>query len=142
MLRRILLVIAGILIALVLVGVFYSIFTVRRSFPQINGEVHVAGLQGPVDIYRDPYGVPHIYAGTSHDLFFSRGLRSRPGPLLADGFLAAHRLPARLSEMFGDSQLDTDRFLRTLGWARVAQQEVRCPRLRRRWVICRPTATG
>ncbi|EHC11082.1 penicillin acylase family protein [Fischerella thermalis] len=30
----------------------------------------------------------------------------------------------RLAEMFGQSQLNTDKFLRTLGWARVAQTEI------------------
>ncbi len=30
----------------------------------------------------------------------------------------------RLAEMFGASQVDTDKFLRTLGWERVAQQEL------------------
>lgn len=30
----------------------------------------------------------------------------------------------RLAEMFGQSQLNTDKFLRTLGWARIAQKEL------------------
>src|SRR5660397_278902 len=30
----------------------------------------------------------------------------------------------RLSEMFGESQLETDKFLRTLGWTRTAEQEL------------------
>ncbi len=30
----------------------------------------------------------------------------------------------RLAEMFGSSQVETDRYLRTMGWARVAQQEI------------------
>ncbi|CAM5715686.1 Acyl-homoserine lactone acylase QuiP [Streptomyces violaceorubidus] len=34
-----------------------------------------------------------------------------------------HMTSGRLSEMFGDSQVDTDAFLRTLGWRQVAQQE-------------------
>ncbi|MGE3188568.1 MAG: penicillin acylase family protein, partial [Vicinamibacterales bacterium] len=31
------------------------------------------GLEGPVDIVRDRWGVNHIYAGTEHDLFFAQG---------------------------------------------------------------------
>ncbi|NED89918.1 penicillin acylase family protein, partial [Streptomyces sp. SID11233] len=34
-----------------------------------------------------------------------------------------HTTSGRLSEMFGDSQVDTDAFLRTLGWRDVAQKE-------------------
>ncbi len=44
-----------------------------KSFPQIDGEIKVDGLDGPVDIYRDNMGIPHIYASTSHDLFFAQG---------------------------------------------------------------------
>ena len=35
--------------------------------------VHVAGLQQQVEILRDRWGVPHIYAATVHDLFFAQG---------------------------------------------------------------------
>ena len=35
--------------------------------------VRVAGLQKQVEILRDKWGVPHIYAATEHDLFFSQG---------------------------------------------------------------------
>src|SRR6185503_16654913 len=44
-----------------------------KSFPQINGEIQLAGLDGPVDVYRDQMGIPHIYASTQHDLFFAQG---------------------------------------------------------------------
>src|SRR4029079_8960569 len=35
-----------------------------------------------------------------------------------------HITAGRLSEMFGDSGLETDKFVRTLGWRRVAGQEL------------------
>ena len=44
-----------------------------KSFPQIDGELKIAGLDNPVDIYRDGMGIPHIYASTTHDLFFAQG---------------------------------------------------------------------
>ena len=34
-----------------------------------------------------------------------------------------HITSGRLSEMFGDSQLETDKVIRTMGWRRVAEQE-------------------
>ena len=43
------------------------------SLPQTDGEIHLQGLDGPVDIFRDHMGIPHIYASTSHDLFFAQG---------------------------------------------------------------------
>ena len=37
-----------------------------KSFPQIDGEIAVSGLDGRVDIYRDQMGIPHVYASTPH----------------------------------------------------------------------------
>jgi penicillin amidase len=35
--------------------------------------LHVAGLRQPVEVLRDQWGVPHIYARNEHDLFFAQG---------------------------------------------------------------------
>jgi penicillin amidase len=95
-----------------------------RSFPQIDGEIKLNGLEGPVDIYRDEMGIPHIYASTQHDLFFAQGyVHAQDRFWQMD--VSRHIGSGRLSEMFGASQLDTDSFLRTMGWARVAEQELK-----------------
>ena len=39
----------------------------------IRGTTRVPGLQKPVRVQRDRWGVPHIYARNSHDLFFAQG---------------------------------------------------------------------
>jgi len=95
-----------------------------KSFPQVDGEIQLEGLDGAVDIYRDEMGIAHIYATTPHDLFFAQGYVTAQ-----DRFwqmdVSRHIGGGRLSEMFGDSQLDTDSFLRTLGWARVAEEELK-----------------
>ena len=94
----------------------------EKSFPQIDGEVKLAGLDGPVDIYRDQMGIPHIYATTTHDLFMAQGFVHAQ-----DRFwqmdMWRHIGSARLSEVFGEGQVKTDAFLRTLGWRQVAEQE-------------------
>ena len=93
-----------------------------KSFPQIDGELKLAGLDGPVDIYRDEMGVPHIYASTTHDLFFAQGYVHAQERFWQMDFWR-HIGSGRLSEMFGEGQLDTDKFLRTLGWRQIAEQE-------------------
>lgn len=98
-------------------------FLMRHSFPYVNGTLHVAGLKAPVDVYRDAYGVPHIYARNQHDLFFAQGYVHAQDRFWQMDFWR-HLGSARLSEMFGESQLPTDRFLRTLGWARVVREEL------------------
>ena len=43
------------------------------ALAQVEGEVKVAGLKGPVEVLRDRWGVPHIYAQNADDLFFAQG---------------------------------------------------------------------
>ena len=94
------------------------------SFPQTTGTLQVRGLQAPVDVYRDPMGVPSIYASNLHDLFFAQGYVHAQERFWQMDFWR-HVGSGRLSEMFGKSQLDTDKFLRTMGWREVAEKEYR-----------------
>ena len=93
-----------------------------KSFPQIDGEIQLAGLDGPVDVYRDSMGIPHIYATTMHDLFMAQGYVHAQDRFWQMDFWR-HIGSGRLSEMFGEGQVDTDKFLRTLGWRQTAEQE-------------------
>ncbi|HSB01866.1 MAG TPA: penicillin acylase family protein [Anaerolineales bacterium] len=93
-----------------------------KSFPQTDGEIKLAGLNGPIDIYRDKMGIPHIYATTSHDLFFAQGyVHAQDRFWQMDTW--RHIGSGTLSEMFGKGQVETDTFLRTLGWRLTAEQE-------------------
>ncbi len=94
----------------------------KESFPQIDGEIKVDGLDAKVDVYRDGMGIPHIYAATSHDLFFAQGyVHAQERFWQMDSW--RHIGSGTLSEMFGEGQVSTDSFLRTLGWKQVAEQE-------------------
>ncbi|MFF9865160.1 penicillin acylase family protein [Streptomyces sp. NPDC013953] len=103
-------------------GAYWTVSTVRASFPQTTGTLDVEGLSAPVDVKRDQYGIPQIYASTDEDLFRAQGYVHAQ-----DRFwemdVRRHMTAGRLSEMFGKSQVDADAFLRTLGWHRVAQEE-------------------
>jgi penicillin amidase len=93
-----------------------------RSFPQVDGELRVLGLDGEVDIYRDEMGIPHIYASTAHDLFFAQGYVHAQERFWQMDFWR-HIGSGRVSEMFGKAQLGDDKFLRTLGWRQTAEEE-------------------
>ncbi len=98
-------------------------YTVHQSWPQTNGTIEIAALDQPVEVLRDRNGVPHLYASTTHDLFLAQGyIHAQDRFWQMDVW--RHIGSGRLAELFGPSQLDTDRFLRTLGWARVAQEEL------------------
>src|SRR6266545_2260511 len=93
-----------------------------KSFPKIDGEIQLDSLDGPVNIYRDQMGIPNIYAATQHDLFFAQGyVHAQDRFWQMDAW--RHIGSGRLSEMFGKSQVETDTFLRTLGWKQTAEAE-------------------
>jgi penicillin G amidase len=93
-----------------------------KSFPQIDGEIKLDGLDGPVDILRDEMGIPHIYATTSHDIFFAQGyVHAQERFWQMDTW--RHIGSGELSKMFGRGQVETDAFLRTLGWRQTAEAE-------------------
>ena len=121
--RGILIAVLGVLLIVCVVALILGPVTARRSFPLTGGELKLSGLDAPVEIVRDSSGVPHIYASTEHDLFFAQGFVHAQDRFWQMDFWR-HIGSGRLSEMFGESQLDTDKFLRTLGWARVAQEEL------------------
>jgi penicillin G amidase len=100
-----------------------AIATVRTSFPETSGRLMVSGLKGPVEVLRDSYGVPHIYADNPEDLFQAQGYVHAQDRFFEMDF-RRHLAAGRLSELFGVSQLETDAYIRTLGWRRVAEQEL------------------
>ncbi|MFF7790001.1 penicillin acylase family protein [Streptomyces sp. NPDC007991] len=103
-------------------GAYWSISTVRASFPQTKGSLTLKGLSGPVEVKRDGYGIPQIYASSDADLFMAQGYVQAQDRFY-EMDVRRHMAAGRLSEMFGKSQVDNDEFLRTLGWERVAKQE-------------------
>ncbi|MFD9241267.1 penicillin acylase family protein [Streptomyces sp. NPDC059556] len=120
--RLILLVLVLALVAGVGYGGFWGVTTVRASFPQTTGEIRLDSLSGEVEVKRDANGVPQIYADNEADLFRAQGYVQAQDRFY-EMDVRRHVTAGRLSEMFGESQIETDSFLRTLGWRRVAQQE-------------------
>ena len=121
-LRRFLVWFVSIVVVLAVAGGLLGNAAVTASFPQTSGQIKLAGLDGPVDVYRDAQGIPHIYAGTLHDLFMAQGYVHAQDRFWQMDFWR-HIGSGTLSEMFGKSQLPTDSFLRTLGWRQLAEQE-------------------
>ncbi|WP_369189669.1 penicillin acylase family protein [Streptomyces sp. R08] len=103
-------------------GAYWSISTVRASLPQTTGSITLDGLSGPVDVKRDSYGIPQIYASSDADLFMAQGYVQAQDRFY-EMDVRRHMTSGRLSEMFGKGQVKNDEFLRTLGWDRVAQKE-------------------
>lgn len=110
------------LLVFVLVLSLTGIWMSRRSFPMVDGRVAVAGLDDEVEVLRDENGVAHIWATTEHDLYYAQGYVHAQERFWQMDFWR-HIGQGRLSELFGESQVDTDIFLRSLGFAELAQRE-------------------
>lgn len=124
MARRLLYILLALLgvLALLLVGAY--LYLRSSAVTKTNGTLDLAGLQAPVTVYRDAYGIPQIYAENTHDLFFAQGYTHAQDRLFQMDF--QRRVGSgTLSEVLGDATLKTDQFLRTLGPHRAATEDLK-----------------
>jgi len=109
------------LVLLVVVASSGAYVWARGSLSQTTGELKLDGLQTPVAVYRDQWGVPHIEATNSHDLFMAQGFATAQDRLWQMD-VSRRAAAGRLSEVFGEGRLGADRFLRTLLMRRAAEK--------------------
>ncbi len=95
----------------------------RRSVPSSKGSVRLKGLDSLVEVIRDRWGVPHIYAGSVRDAVFAQGYVHAQDRLWHIE-LARRAASGSLAEAFGPLALDADRLLRRVGLRRAAEAEV------------------
>ncbi len=95
----------------------------RRPLPDEEETITLSGLRHPVEVIRDQWGVPHIYAQTNEDLFFAQGYVHAQDRLFQ---MDVNRRvgSGRLSEIVGPAAIESDRFARTFAWPRAAQAQV------------------
>src|SRR5207237_419961 len=108
------------LVASLVVSVLILIY---RPLPTIEGDIRLLGIDQRVEVLRDSYGVPHIYAKTVHDLFYMQGYVTAQDRLFQMD-LYRRAGSGRLAEVLGEPALEADRQMRTFGFARVAAQEL------------------
>src|SRR5208283_1491081 len=115
---------AGLLILLLLamgVGVLWLRAVTKAALPQLDGDVHLAGLSAPVTVRRDAHGVPLIEAATQDDLFVAQGYVTAQDRLWQ---LDASRRAANgnLAEILGPSLVTNDKTQRVLQIRATAQR--------------------
>ncbi|MFX1343874.1 MAG: penicillin acylase family protein [Promethearchaeota archaeon] len=94
---------------------------VKKSYPPVSGSEKVKGIQDGVEILWDKWGIPHIYANSVEDVYFTQGY-----------IHASHRLwqleffkrvtSGKLSEIVGELTVDRDKHYRILGLQRIAKK--------------------
>jgi penicillin G amidase len=105
---------AAALVAMIVIAAAGGYVYLRASLPKTSGTTRVAGLAAPVDIVRDGYGIPHIYARSPDDAWFALGYVHAQDRLFQMEMM--RRIGrGRLSEVIWARGLSSDRFMRVIG---------------------------
>src|SRR5829696_3151671 len=118
----------AVLLVVVVIGVVGAIGAVAyitgRALPEVDGTLALPGLDAPVQVHRDVDGIANISATTTHDLFAAQGY-VHAQERMWQMEVWRHISAGRLAELFGgEDQLETDRFIRTLGWRQAAERDM------------------
>ncbi|HEV2854543.1 MAG TPA: penicillin acylase family protein [Thermoanaerobaculia bacterium] len=85
----------------------------KAALARTSGTIRLAGLEKPVTVLRDPWGIPHIFAATQDDLFFAQGFVAAQDRLFQME-IWRRTGEGRLAEILGPGAVDRDRFARLL----------------------------
>ncbi len=94
--------------------------TLRQSLPDVTSTQRLSGLATGVDVFRDPWGIPHIRADSAADLFYAQGFvtaQDRLWHMDAD----RHQALGRWAEWVGPSGVGKDCLLRAAGMGHTAK---------------------
>jgi penicillin amidase len=117
---RIIFTIVVLLLVIAVGGVILVVALLRASLPKLDGEQRVPGLESPVKITSDRYGIPTIVAHSRLDAMLALGYVTARDRLWQIDILR-RRAAGRLSEILGKGALGVDRRQRTIGFARTAK---------------------
>jgi penicillin amidase len=83
------------------------------ALAQTDGRIKLKGLQKPVKVLRDEWGIAHIYAETQDDLFFAQGFVAAQDRLWQMD-LWRRAGEGKLAEVLGPRAVERDRFARLI----------------------------
>ena len=110
MIKKILL-FTGVILGLLALAIFLFVYSNK---PDYSGNLNLKGLAEEVTVYFDEAGVPHIYALNEADAYLALGYLHAQDRLWQMELV--RRVGAgRLSEIFGESMVETDQFFRGIG---------------------------
>jgi penicillin G amidase len=95
----------------------------QAALPDVTSTLHMPGLQQPVAIYRDSWGIPHIRAENEHDAFVAQGFVTAQDRLWHMDY-DRRRAFGRWAEWAGPAALPEDRLMRTFRLERAARADL------------------
>lgn len=111
-----------ILIALLMIAPFMA-STQTSVKAQDGNTLTIAGLQAPVTVYYDEFGIPHIYADNTHDLFFAQAYIHSTDRFWQMEWWRLYSA-GRQAEIGGPSYAGFDMFIRTLDFTGAAERDL------------------
>jgi penicillin G amidase len=111
---------ATLVVALVVFATLASAYLFYRAMPAYSGAEKLPGLSAEVRVWRDTYGVPHVFAGSMDDAARALGYLHASERMFQMDILRRVG-QGRMAEIRGDELLGVDKFIRTLGFYREAE---------------------
>ena len=110
-------------LALGALAVGAALWFVSRSLVDPGAEWVAEGPRGRIEVVRDSHGVPHVFGGSDHDVYFGLGFAHAQDRLWQ---MTTMRRTAqgRLSEVFGERMLEVDELMRRLDLYELARASV------------------
>ena len=95
----------------------------KTLIPNYDGEIAIKNLSDEVQVYFDAIGTPHINAQNQHDAYTALGYLHAQDRLWQMELI--RRIPAgRLSEIFGEKLIESDKFMSGLGIEENAEKTI------------------
>jgi penicillin amidase len=85
----------------------------KQVLAPVKGEIKMPALKEPVEVLRDRWGIAHIYAKNTHDLFFAQGFVAAQDRLFQIDLWRRQGI-GELAEAFGPQYVEADTFARLL----------------------------
>ena len=101
----------------------------NRAVPQANGKLSLPGLAAAVEVYRDPWGIPHIRAANTADAFFAQGFVTAQDRLWQMEY-DRRRGSGRWAEVIGPAGVEQDLLMRRFRLESAARADYQASRRR------------
>lgn len=100
------------------IGIYWTFY---KPLPDYDATISLEGLNRPVDVYWDPYGIPYLHAESEEDLYFAVGYIHAQERLWQ---MTLQQLAAegRFAEFLGEDLIEIDKYQRTLGFWETAKE--------------------
>ena len=106
---------ANVVLALVVFAALAGFYLFYRAMPAYSGTERLPGLSAEARVWRDAYGVPHIFAGSMDDAARALGYLHASERMFQMDILRRVG-QGRMAEIRGPDLLPVDKFIRTVGF--------------------------